>query len=104
MSRNCRGLKHLKKNLFRTAPKALRLYGIEDDEYEIGEKSMYDCIHMMRSRIMTSPKLNHHFWPHSLRRHDKSRGGGPTGCWKNVVVVPILKVDKSLEAEKDGCS
>ena len=40
-----------------SAPKALKLYGIEDDEYEVGKQSMFDCIHEMRTRIMTSPKF-----------------------------------------------
>ena len=41
-----------------STPKALRLYGIKDDEYTPGEKSMFDQIHKMRTRIMTSPKCN----------------------------------------------
>jgi len=41
-----------------STPKALRLYGISDDEYEVGEKSMFDQVHKMRTRIMTSPKFN----------------------------------------------
>jgi fructose-bisphosphate aldolase class I len=40
------------------APKALKLYGINEDEYEVGKPSMYDCIHKMRTRIMTSPSFN----------------------------------------------
>ena len=40
------------------APKALRLYGIKDDEYEEGEKSMFDQIHKLRTRIITSPAFN----------------------------------------------
>jgi hypothetical protein len=37
-----------------TAPNALYLYGIKDDEYEVGKPSMYDAVHNMRTRIMTS--------------------------------------------------
>jgi len=37
-----------------STPKALRLYGIEESEYS-GDAQMYDLIHQMRTRIMTSP-------------------------------------------------
>jgi fructose-bisphosphate aldolase class I len=41
-----------------STPKALRLYGIPDDAYVVGSPSMYDHVHEMRSRIMTSPSFN----------------------------------------------
>ena len=37
-----------------STPKALRLYGIKDDAYS-SEEEMFDLIHQMRSRIITSP-------------------------------------------------
>ncbi len=40
-----------------STPKALRLYGIKEDQYN-GEEAMFDLIHQMRSRIITSPA----FW------------------------------------------
>ena len=40
-----------------STPKALRLYGIEDDAYD-SEKEMFDLIHQMRSRIIMSPVFN----------------------------------------------
>ena len=40
-----------------STPKALRLYGIEDDEYS-SEDDMFNLIHQMRSRIITSPVFN----------------------------------------------
>ena len=39
-----------------STPKALRLYGIEESEYS-GEEQMFDRIHEMRSRIVTSPSF-----------------------------------------------
>ena len=39
-----------------STPKALRLYGIGESEYS-GEDQMYDRIHEMRSRIVTSPQF-----------------------------------------------
>eukprot|EP00986_Skeletonema_menzelii_P021236 scaffold33709_cov143-Skeletonema_menzelii.AAC.3 len=90
-----------------TAPKALRLYGIKDDEYEVGEKSMYDCIHKMRTRIMTSPKFNGDRILGAILFEDtmnREVEGMPTAeyLWTKKSVVPILKVDKGLEPEKDG--
>jgi fructose-bisphosphate aldolase class I len=37
-----------------STPKALRLYGIAESEYS-GEEQMFDLMHAMRSRIVTSP-------------------------------------------------
>lgn len=37
-----------------STPKALRLYGIAEDSYH-GEEEMFDLVHSMRTRIMTSP-------------------------------------------------
>ena len=41
-----------------STPKALRLYGIPDDAYVAGEESMFDAVHEMRARIMTSDVFN----------------------------------------------
>ena len=68
---------------------------------------MYDCIHKMRTRIMTSPKFNGDrilgaiLFADTMNREVE---GLPTAeyLWKKKNVVPILKVDKGLEAEKDG--
>ena len=40
-----------------STPKALKLYGIEDSAYS-GDEEMFDLIHAMRSRIITSPSFN----------------------------------------------
>merc|ERR1711975_183280 len=40
-----------------STPKALKLYGIEESEYN-GETEMMDKVHEMRSRIITNPKYN----------------------------------------------
>lgn len=90
-----------------TAPKALRLYGIKDEEYEVGKPSMFDCIHKMRTRIMTSPKFNGDRILGAILFEDtmnRTINGVPTAefLWKEKNVVPFLKVDKGLEPEKDG--
>src|ERR1700749_2184533 len=39
-----------------STPKALKLYGIEEDEYS-GDEQMFDLMHQMRARLITSPSL-----------------------------------------------
>lgn len=90
-----------------STPKALRLYGINEEDYEAGEKSMFDQIHKMRTRIMTSNKFNGDRILGAILFEDtmnRKIDDIPTAeyLWKNKGVVPILKVDKGLEAEKDG--
>lgn len=90
-----------------STPGALRLYGIKDDEYEVGEESMFNQVHKMRTRIMTSPKFNGDRILGAILFEDtmnRKIEGLPTAeyLWKKKSVVPILKVDKGLEPEKDG--
>jgi fructose-bisphosphate aldolase class I len=90
-----------------TAPGALRLYGIRDDEYEVGEESMFDQVHKMRTRIITSPKFHGDRILGAILFEDtmnRKIEGIPTAeyLWKKKSIVPILKVDKGLEPEKDG--
>ena len=40
-----------------STPKALLLYGIQENEYS-GDAEMFDQIHQMRTRIITSPAFN----------------------------------------------
>lgn len=90
-----------------STPKALRLYGIKDEDYETGEKSMFDQVHKMRTRIITSPKFNGDKILGTILFEDtmnREIEGIPTAeyLWKKKTVVPFLKVDKGLEPEKDG--
>ncbi len=39
-----------------STPKALRLYGVGEDEYS-DDDEMFDAIHEMRTRIITSPSF-----------------------------------------------
>src|SRR5580698_1507130 len=39
-----------------STPKALKLYGIEEDAYD-GEDQMFDLIHQMRTRLISSPSF-----------------------------------------------
>ena len=40
-----------------STPKALKLYGIAEDAYS-GDEEMFDLVHEMRTRIITSPAFD----------------------------------------------
>ncbi len=68
---------------------------------------MFDQVHKMRTRIMTSPKFNGDRILGAILFEDtmnRKIEGLPTAeyLWKKKSIVPILKVDKGLEPEKDG--
>ena len=89
-----------------STPKALKLYGIPETAYS-GEAQMMDVIHAMRTRIITSASFNGDrilaaiLFENTMDRDIKGR---PTAeyLWEVKKVVPILKVDKGLEAEAHG--
>ena len=83
-----------------STPKALRLYGIEEDQYN-GEEAMIDLIHQMRSRIITSPAFtSEHILAAILfeMTMDRQIEGQYTAdyLWEKKGILPILKVDKGL--------
>jgi fructose-bisphosphate aldolase class I len=89
-----------------STPKALRLYGIEEDAYS-SEEEMFDLIHQMRSRIITSPVFNGDRVLAAIlfeQTMDREIAGRPstTYLWETKGVVPILKIDKGLADESDG--
>ncbi len=88
-----------------STPKALRLYGIEDNEYS-SEKEMFDLIHQMRSRIITSPVFNGDRVLAAIlfeQTMDREIEGKPSTSylWETKGVVPILKIDKGLAEASD---
>jgi fructose-bisphosphate aldolase class I len=89
-----------------STPKALRLYGIEESQYH-GEAEMFDLIHAMRSRIITSPAFDGRrilgaiLFEQTMDRQIEGRDTGDY-LWNVKQVVPFLKVDKGLEDESDG--
>src|SRR6202046_2761721 len=91
-----------------STPGALRLYGIPDSAYS-GDAEMFKLMHEMRVRIMTAPAFTGDRVIAAIlfeRTMDGEAQGKPvpTFLWEERGVVPILKVDKGLEAEKDGVS
>lgn len=91
-----------------STPKALRLYGIDDSEY-VNEEDMFQLVHEMRSRIMTSPFFtSQHILAAILFENtmDRKVEGefSADHLWKKKGILPILKVDKGLQEEKqDVC-
>jgi fructose-bisphosphate aldolase class I len=89
-----------------STPKALRLYGVEEDEYS-GEDEMFDLIHRMRSRIITSSAfggdrvLGAILFEQTMDREIEGLGSAEY-LWQKKHVVPFLKVDKGLADEVDG--
>lgn len=89
-----------------STPKALRLYGIGEDAYTT-EAEMFDLVHAMRARIITSPSFGGDRILASIlfeMTMDRQIEGVPTATylWETKNVVPILKVDKGLADEQDG--
>jgi len=89
-----------------STPKALRLYGLQENSWA-NDAEMMDLMHAMRSRIITSPSFDGRRILAAIlfeNTMDREIEGRPTAdyLWGVKKVVPILKVDKGLEAEKDG--
>jgi len=88
-----------------STPKALRLYGIEESAYS-SETEMFDLIHQMRSRIITSPAFTGDRVLAAIlfeQTMDREINGVPstTYLWETKGVVPILKIDKGLAEASD---
>jgi len=89
-----------------STPGALRLYGIPDSAYS-GDAEMFKLVHEMRVRIMTSPAFNGDKVLAAILFEMTMDGQveglpTPTFLWEKRGVVPLVKIDKGLEAEKDG--
>ena len=90
-----------------STPKALKLYGITEDQYS-NEEEMFDLIHQMRTRIIKSPAFSHNKIIGAIlfeQTMDRQIDGKYTAdyLWDEKHVVPFLKVDKGLEPlDSDG--
>ncbi len=89
-----------------STPSALRSYGIPKSAWS-DENEMFAIVHQMRTRIMTSPCfagqriLGAILFENTM---DREIEGQPSAdyLWNVKRVVPFLKVDKGLAAERDG--
>ena len=89
-----------------STPKALKLYGLGEDAYG-NEAEMFDRIHEMRTRIITSPSFNGDrvlgtiLFEMTMDR-DIEGTGTADYLWQVKRIVPFLKIDKGLADEADG--
>uniref|UniRef100_UPI00387F5825 fructose bisphosphate aldolase n=1 Tax=Photobacterium leiognathi TaxID=553611 RepID=UPI00387F5825 len=89
-----------------STPKALKAYGINESDYN-NDEQMYDLVHAMRSRIITSPVFTSDriigaiLFENTLDREIEDK---PTSqyLWEEKGIVPFLKVDKGLEDKANG--
>jgi fructose-bisphosphate aldolase, class I len=89
-----------------STPNALRLYGIKEGAWS-NEDEMFAIVHQMRTRIITSPNFTGEriigaiLFENTMDREIERR---PTAeyLWNVKHIVPFLKVDKGVAAEKDG--
>ena len=89
-----------------STPKALRLYGIDESMYS-SEAQMFDLIHEMRTRIITSPVFGGDRVLAAIlfaQTMDRQVGGQATATflWREKTVVPFLKIDQGLAEVADG--
>lgn len=89
-----------------STPKALALYGMKEDAWS-NEDEMFAIVHEMRTRMITSPGFTGGRIIGAIlfeNTMDRDIDGQSTAdyLWNVKRVVPFLKVDKGLAAEKDG--
>lgn len=89
-----------------STPKALSLYGVDSSAWS-NEEEMYQVVHQMRSRIMTSPVFSGErilgaiLFENTMDRQVEGKATADY-LWQVKGVVPFLKVDKGLADEADG--
>lgn len=89
-----------------STPKALEHYGVSRNAYS-GEEEMFDLVHQMRTRIMTSPSFTSEFILGAIlfeQTMDRMVEGMYTAdyLWQKRGIVPFLKVDQGLAALEGG--
>ena len=89
-----------------STPKALALYGIDESAYS-SEAEMFDLVHQMRTRLVTSPAFNGDRVLAAILFEDtmgREVDGTPAAhyLWNDKGVVPFLKIDKGLADEANG--
>jgi fructose-bisphosphate aldolase class I len=89
-----------------STPKALKLYGVDGSQYS-SDAEMFDLMHQMRTRIMTSPAFTGQrvigaiLFEMTMDREVQGMGSAEY-LWKEKGIVPFLKVDKGLADEANG--
>jgi fructose-bisphosphate aldolase class I len=104
--RNARGFVAALDQSGGSTPKALALYGVAETAYS-NETEMFDLIHEMRTRIVTSPAFTGErilaaiLFEQTMDRQIEGVGSAEY-LWTRKNVVPFLKVDHGLADEADG--
>lgn len=89
-----------------STPKALANYGVDAGAYS-NDEEMYQVVHAMRSRIITSASFNGDrimaaiLFENTMERDIEGQSTADY-LWKVKRVIPILKVDKGLADESNG--
>ena len=88
-----------------STPKALRLYGISEDSYDT-EEEMFDLVHKMRTRIVTSPAFTSDKILGAIlfeqTMESKVDGKYTAEYLADKGIAPFLKVDKGLADKENG--
>lgn len=89
-----------------STPKALKGYGIDESVYS-NDEEMFDLVHQMRSRIITSPVFTsqHIIGAILFERTMNSQIDGQYTAeylWQTKHIVPFLKVDDGLAEQANG--
>jgi len=89
-----------------STPKALKLYGIQEDEYD-GDEQMFDLIHQMRARLISCPSFTRDKVIATIlfeQTMDRTIDGEQSAAflWKQKHVVPFVKVDQGLSDAANG--
>jgi fructose-bisphosphate aldolase class I len=89
-----------------STPKALLAYGLKESAWS-NDEEMYALVQQMRARIITCPSFNGDRILGAILFEgtmDRDIQGQPSAdyLWNVKRVVPFLKIDKGLAAEKDG--
>lgn len=89
-----------------STPKALKLYGVDENQYS-SETQMFDLVHAMRARIIKSPSFTSErilgviLFEMTMDRKIDGMGSAEF-LWQKKGIVPFLKVDSGLAEEEDG--
>lgn len=89
-----------------STPKALALYGLTPDSWS-GEAEMFDRVHQMRTRIITSPSFDGDRILGAILFEDTMDRsidgiGSARFLWERKRIVPFLKIDRGLEEPSQG--
>jgi fructose-bisphosphate aldolase class I len=89
-----------------SSPKALKLYGLEEDAYD-GDEQMFDLIHQMRARLISSPSFTGDKIIATIlfeQTMDRTINGEDSAAflWKQKHIVPFVKVDQGLSDVDNG--